>query len=543
MMMWWIWKGGGLSHIEGRRRCCSTLHHQIQFLILSLLLVALASSEPPVPDDCQSRTFEDGGLALDCSLSAINSDAEKTNFSVLPSEHTKSLTVKCRDPILSQLEADGLRSLRHLKSLTLDGCHLRSIPSRAFGGLTNLVSLTVVTRNAGVLVIEADAFAGLPNLETLDLSGNYIRHVSPGALCALTKLSSLNLSKNELSSMSDLGIDGNSCGGGGMPVKILDMSSNALNSLTGDGLSKWPQLQELKLSNNYLRGLDKTTFSLGAASRNLRLIDLSNNQLNGLHRSLFKGGNLRHLDTLILANNTFTQLPDTLFDEVTALKELDLSGNFLTSITSRLLNRLHDIQHLDLSQNEIENIHAQAFSGLKRLKYLRLDSNRLSKIPKGLLRSCGEAIQTLVLSDNAITRLSSQLFANLAILSHLGLDKNLLEDLPNSLFANTSNLKVLDLSHNRFTMIPEAVNVSALQSLQSLSLSGNLVSSLGNLQMPSLWRLEVSDNRLSNVTSTNLGGLPGLQVLDLSNNQITTIEKAAFGLNRPLKALRLDSNR
>ena len=514
---------------------------RIQFLILSLLLVALASSEPPVPDDCQSRTYEDG-LSLDCSLSAINSDAEKTNFSVLPSEHTKSLTVKCRDPILSQLEADGLRSLRHLKSLTLDGCHLRSIPSRAFRGLTNLVSLTVVTRNAGVLVIEADAFAGLPNLETLDLSGNYIRHVSPGALCALTKLSSLNLSKNELSSMSDLGIE--TCAGDMAMVKILDMSSNALNSLTGDGLSKWPQLQELKLSNNYLRGLDKTTFSLGASSKNLRLIDLSNNQLNGLHRSLFKGlANLRHLDTLILANNTFTQLPDTLFDEVTALKELDLSGNFLTSITSRLLNRLHDIQHLDLSQNEIENIHAQAFSGLKRLKYLRLDSNRLSKIPKGLLRSCGEAIQTLVLSDNAITRLSSQLFANLAILSHLGLDKNLLEDLPTSLFANTSNLKVLDLSHNRFTMIPEAVNVSALQSLQSLSLSGNLVSSLGNLQMPSLWRLEVSDNRLTNVTSANLGGLPGLQVLDLSNNQITSIEKAAFGLNRPLKALRLDSNR
>ena len=538
-MMWWIWKGGGLnSHIGGR--CCSTLRgHRIQFLILSLLLVALASSEPPVPDDCQSRTFEDG-LALDCSLSAINSDAEKTNFSVLPSEHTKSLTVKCRDPILSQLEADGLRSLRHLKSLTLDGCHLRSIPSRAFWGLTNLVSLTVVTRNAGVLVIEADAFAGLPNLETLDLSGNYIRHVSPGALCALTKLSSLNLSKNELSSMNDLGIE--TCGEMAK-VKILDVSSNALNSLTGDGLSKWPQLQELKLSNNYLRGLEKTTFSLGA-SKNLRHIDLSNNQLNGLHRNVFKGpANLRHLDTLILANNTFTQLPDTLFDEVTALKELDLSGNFLTSITSRLLNRLHDIQRLDLSQNEIENIHAQAFSGLKRLKYLRLDSNRLSKIPKGLLRSCAEAIQTLVLSDNAITRLSSQLFANLAILSHLGLDKNLLEDLPASLFANTSNLKVLDLSHNRFTMIPEAVNVSALQSLQSLSLSGNLVSSLGNLQMPSLWRLEVSDNRLTNVTSANLGGLPGLQVLDLSNNQITTIEKAAFGLNRPLKALRLDSNR
>ena len=87
------------------------------------------------------------------------------------------------------------------------------------------------------------------------------------------------------------------------------------------------------------------------------------------------------------------------------------------------------------------------------------------------------------------------MFANSASLSHLGLDKNLLEDLPPGLFANTSNLKVLDLSHNRFSDLPEAVNASALQNLQSLSLSGNLIGSLGNLRMPSLWRLEVSDNR------------------------------------------------
>ena len=115
-------------------------------------------------------------------------------------------------------------------------------------------------------------------------------------------------------------------------------------------------------------------------------------------------------------------------------------------------------------------------------------------LAKGLLRSCA-TIQTLVLSDNAITRLSAQMFANSASLSHLGLDKNLLEDLPPGLFANTSNLKVLDLSHNRFSDLPEAVNASALQNLQSLSLSGNLIGSLGNLRMPSLWRLEVSDNR------------------------------------------------
>ena len=89
-----------------------------------------------------------------------------------------------------------------MKSLRFDGCHLRSIPTRAFWGLSNLVSLTVVTRNAGVLAIEAGAFAGLNSLEQLDLSGNYIRHLAPGVLCSLPKLTVLNLSKNEISDIS-----------------------------------------------------------------------------------------------------------------------------------------------------------------------------------------------------------------------------------------------------------------------------------------------------------------------------------------------------
>ena len=93
-----------------------------------------------------------------------------------------------------------------MRSLRFDGCHLRSIPTRAFWGLSNLVSLTVVTRNAGVLAVEAGAFAGLDSLEKLDLSGNYIRHLAPGVLCSLPKLTVLNLSKNEIGSLSDLGL-------------------------------------------------------------------------------------------------------------------------------------------------------------------------------------------------------------------------------------------------------------------------------------------------------------------------------------------------
>ena len=81
-------------------------------IIIGQAAGADAIAEPPVPDDCKARPLEDG-LALDCTLSAINSADEKTNFSVLPSQHTKSLIIRCRDPTLSKLEADGLRRLVH----------------------------------------------------------------------------------------------------------------------------------------------------------------------------------------------------------------------------------------------------------------------------------------------------------------------------------------------------------------------------------------------------------------------------------------------
>ena len=133
------------------------------FLLLLLLLLLLrcstvrCSPPPPVPTDCTSEPFEgrseeadqgggagEGGLQLTCSLSAINSAREQTNFSVGPSSHTFGLTVRCLDAEApGRLEPGGFASLVHLRKLWLDGCHLRELPERAFWGLDKLTSLKV----------------------------------------------------------------------------------------------------------------------------------------------------------------------------------------------------------------------------------------------------------------------------------------------------------------------------------------------------------------------------------------------------------------
>ena len=65
---------------------------------------------PPVPGDCTVSPYAGGGgrLYLDCTLSAINSEYEATNFSVIPGEHTAGLTVRCSDTLAaSHLEPQG----------------------------------------------------------------------------------------------------------------------------------------------------------------------------------------------------------------------------------------------------------------------------------------------------------------------------------------------------------------------------------------------------------------------------------------------------
>ena len=80
-----------------------------------------------------------GGLHLDCLLSAINSKAERTNFSVIPAEHTVSLTVRCANEVArSQLEPQDFLSLAWLEELGLEQCNLDLLPPRAFVGLTRL---------------------------------------------------------------------------------------------------------------------------------------------------------------------------------------------------------------------------------------------------------------------------------------------------------------------------------------------------------------------------------------------------------------------
>ena len=494
------------------------------------------------PADCEWAFFTEQDsetrIALTCHLSAINSDSEKTNFSVIPSDFTAGLTVKCSDLIQegSRLEPGLFSSLRSLEELTLDGCRIEHIPDSTFVGLNKLRLLSLKDQGSSFLEIESGAFAGLTQLQDLDLSGNYLSSLPKRELCNVPELRSLNVSANEMATVLDIGSDCLL-----EHLEVLDVSSNEITALEGN-IDFMPGLKELYLGSNFIRQCDVLVLESAAA---LEVLDLSDNQILELPTGIFE--KLQKLIVLSLANNSLTTLEAHLLDGLSSLEILDLSGNNLSELSSRLFADLANLVELVLSQNRLSgSLQANLFTPLSELQALKLDNNQLENFSalsaeEGSSSSNNNKLRELDLSNNRLATLGST--GASSQLTHLHLSHNNLNTLSSDALKNCTNILVLDLSHNKLTQVPSSLR--HLKALQTLDLSSNSIDSLANapiLSMDHLWRLQLSHNKLKNVTSDLLNRLESLQILDLSSNQVQHVEGGSFDANQKLQAIRLDGN-
>ena len=142
------------------------------WLLATTIFGARASS---APSDCQ---FENDNY-LSCHLSSINSQLERTDFSVIPNQ-TVGLRVICSQPAEGRLTKGAFSSLKSLEELIIQDCVIRDLPSGVFQGLENLQRLELQTKSDVSLSIQSGAFDHLARLETLDLSQNRLQHIPTG---------------------------------------------------------------------------------------------------------------------------------------------------------------------------------------------------------------------------------------------------------------------------------------------------------------------------------------------------------------------------
>ncbi|CAG9134951.1 unnamed protein product [Plutella xylostella] len=471
-----------------------------------------------------------------CEVPVLSADSE-----LVAPERAAALRVTCRAPRESTLRDHHFARLQGLADITLERCHLLRLPGNVFEGLRGLKSLAIRSMNHEwgpnkELELSLGAFNGMRELHTLDLGYNNIRKIPSDLFCALENLISLNLTRNKIKFVDELGF-GHKCGS---TLQSIDLSENDVMSLPADSeLLHLRRLARLFLQGNKLAALPPDVFT---DLLELKLVNLSNNAIRALPDRLFH--NTREIREIYMQHNELESLPRGIFNRLEQLLVLDLSANKLRSdhIEDETFGGLIRLVVLDLSHNLVAGITTKMFKDLFFLQILNLSNNSIDHIEDNAFSPLFN-LHTLNLGNNKLLTIEGHVFNGLYILNKLSLNNNKLSFISEQAFKNCSDLKELDLSSNQLTKVPEAI--SKLPSLKSLDLGENLLTDITNGSFENLSQLtglRLIDNQIGNLSAGMFRGLASLQVLNLAKNKVQAIDTETFQRNTQLEAIRLDSN-
>ncbi|XP_074058779.1 uncharacterized protein LOC141499893 [Macrotis lagotis] len=325
--------------------------------------------------------------------------------------------------------------------------------------------------------------------ESLFLNENHLTQLPPGILKSFVNLTFLGLSYNKLSLLNDTFNDI------GKSILALDLSGNNLTELPPALFQETKLLLWLNLAQNRLSVLNGKIF---ASLEQLTYLDLSQNRLQ-LSVNMFMG--LSRLDTLMMSGNHLHTVPVGVFDPSPNLKILDISNNEISSLPENLFENLTSLNDLLLDNNSFNKIPFSAFTILPNLEHFSISGNRIQTIPP-LSFIGNSSLRKLDLSNNLVSDFPLNFFSVLKLLEFLNISGNNISTLPEDIFVNNTQLAFLYMDKNQFQTLPI---FSGLQRVTELTLCCNGIENLPRTFTDKMYELELLD--LSNNNITEIKGL------------------------------------
>ncbi|KAI4826516.1 hypothetical protein KUCAC02_029962 [Chaenocephalus aceratus] len=287
-------------------------------------------------------------------------------------------------------------SIPELKSLSLEGNNIPSIPAEAFNGIPNLEWINLKTNKLTSDSIDPKAFKGLKMLRRLYLDGNLLESVPanlPPTLQEL-KISENKLrgiqenSLEDLSSLVTLELEGNLLSEGNVnPLAFAPLIQLSYLRLGRNHFRTVPQglpksLLELYLENNLIEEISETVFN---QTQNLNVVSLRHNRLDETKIAPLAWFSHRNLESIDLSHNDFYLVPSYL---PRCLVHLVLLGNKIERIPGYVFAHMDPgLEYLYLSYNRLdgEAIEPESFFGsYHSMVELCLDHNQLMSVPSGI---------------------------------------------------------------------------------------------------------------------------------------------------------------
>ncbi|KAG5677246.1 hypothetical protein PVAND_007018 [Polypedilum vanderplanki] len=395
----------------------------------------------------------------------------------------------------------------NIKNLRLNHNNLSSVPMETFQNLTKVEVLSLADNN--IQEIPREAFEFMPNLGTLDIARGNIKKIRSDDFAKIKNLQTLVIASNEIELLEK----------GCFPKTLtsLHIGRNKIPSLNGT-LQHLTDMKMLFINGNNLTTLEDEL----PDAPNMIMLMASHNNLDKLPKTV---KNLVALDTCYFNDNKLRSL-DGLFSHRGSLVRLYLENNEIEYLAQDEFLKSESIDEIQLASNQISSLN-KSLLYITNLRSVNLSGNLLREFSMqeiyGLMK-----LRHLDLSHNRIEKLTGRIENILDTPSHtllyqLLLGNNLLKSL-DGVLAGLGNLRRLILSNNLLENIyPE--DFDRMEELEVLDLSNNRLKSLeafSKVYLPTLETLNASYNLLT-TTGKDFHGLNVLCTADLSHNNIASM--------------------
>ncbi|KAL7731678.1 hypothetical protein ACLKA6_000967 [Drosophila palustris] len=486
------------------------------------------------------------------------------------------------EPQLRSIPFESLNGMINMLAITIQSDELKHLPD--FSGLLSLTYLSVqsasltelqahsfrhlpklqhihITGGSGLTRLEAGLFDGLISLKNLDLSRNGLNWIHLRAMSRLPNLVSLKLSHNQISDVGMIGRIVKDL----EHLKKLRLDHNIINVVEDGSFVDLPNLSELHLNDNRITELQYGAF---LRTPQLKTIYLHNNLIRRIHPESLLQASGSGVEAVHIYNNEIGHVETlrALLDALPTLRFLDMSNNQLSELPYGALRGHGTLEQLHLNNNQLRLIERDALMAMPALRELRMRNNSLSsELPLPFWNLPG--LKGLDLAQNQFVRVDAQLLAGLPSLRRLDLSENGLTELAVNSFRHNSLLETLNISSNELSHLHPgtlmhlerlfevdasfnqlATVIAGLpQIVERVSLRGNRIGSLPasgskSLQLPNLRMLDLSQNRIEQLSRHGFQSAPELRVLSLAQNQLRQLEDTSFiGIQR-LELLHLQDN-
>ncbi|KAK0182220.1 hypothetical protein PV327_000381 [Microctonus hyperodae] len=486
--------------------------------------------------------LEDTLLNLDLSNNRL--------ISVSPLSLRNLLSLNLASNNLKRLTPDTFTNLFRLKYLNISDNPL-------YGGFPPVFPSSLMTLDAsrtGLKILPTVLLLNLDSLEKLSMSHNHLQELGEGTFQHLYNLTSIDLSYNAIERIENAAFVGL------INIYKLNLRGNRLSTFAGEYFNTGSGMEILDLSDNNISNLSPTAFLIHPR---LRELNLSGNKFDRFPSEFIKS--LQFLEQLDLSRNALKTIGEFAFAQMSRLRLLDLSNNKIESVEELAFHNSTQLQIIDLSNNTLENLNERTMEGVSRIELLNLRNNKLATLPETIFDTSRiRRMEIIDLSGNKFAEIPTRALQRQSTSLHrLNMAKNKIIEVLTQEIVNS--VKDLDLSQNPLStnaikgILGEAKILRALNLaqtgiksitrletpfLKSLNLSGNDIADIRPAALERatlLERLDVSNNKLEDFVNlaNTYKTLPSLRYLDVSGNQVKSINESSFeGLDK-LRSLKI----